>query len=400
MKVTLLNIMVLIIYTHSFVNGVTTIERNVIQNTLLDLFGKHNRPSPEVFSHIGRNATSAKKYMLDLYEYSVNTERHGMNNFTISSKNISNIVDDADTVVSFLNNAYIPRPNTSDEAGEMFFDLSSSDIVEKVLATALQIYLDTTYKTVTIEKLRISIYKIVVPKKKYKLLTSKVINASVSQWHEFNVLEASLSWIEFSETNNGVLLVCEDQQKETIPIEDCGIVDFKGREQFRPFLVSFYQSGKEKEFPAIRGIESTSNLHERLRRSMQENIFTDVVGQFAAAQKKMRLNISQNIHGYRCDKHSLYIRFKDIGWNLIIAPEGYEANYCGGDCSFPLDNNASATNHATIQTLVHMMFPEIIPKPCCAPNKLKRLKVLFEDERHNVVLSHFPNMIVQHCGCQ
>nr|AID65996.1 BMP 5-8b [Hydra vulgaris] len=404
MKVTLLSIIRLTVYVFvNFVNGIPTKERNIIQNTLLDLFGKHNRPRPDVFSHLGRNETSAKKYMLDLYEYSVNTERQGMNNFTTNSQNISNIVDDADTVVSFLNNAYVPRPNTTDESGEMFFDVSSNYVVEKVLATALQVYLDITYKTVIAEKLIISVYKIVVPKKKYVLLASKLINASVSQWHEFNVLEASLSWIEFSETNNGILLVCQNLQKVNIPIESCGIVDFKGREEFRPFLVSFYQSGKEEEFPAkqIRNTESTLKLQERLRRSMQDSIFIEAAEQLSFVRNKTRSNGSENNLGSRCDKHPLYIGFKDLGWSdWIIAPDGYRANYCGGDCSFPLDNNANATNHAIIQTLVHMMYPEIIPKPCCAPNKLNTLQVLFLDERNNVVMKRYSNMIVQHCGCQ
>ena len=94
----------LTLLTHNLITGIPTKERNVIQNTLLDLFGQHNRPRPDVFSHIGRNATSAKKYMLNLYEYSVNSERQDSTNFTVNLKNISNIVDDADTVVSFLNN--------------------------------------------------------------------------------------------------------------------------------------------------------------------------------------------------------------------------------------------------------------------------------------------------------
>lgn len=36
----------------------------------------------------------------------------------------------------------------------------------------------------------------------------------------------------------------------------------------------------------------------------------------------------------------------------IIAPEGYAANYCDGECSFPLNAHMNATNHAIVQTLV------------------------------------------------
>lgn len=36
----------------------------------------------------------------------------------------------------------------------------------------------------------------------------------------------------------------------------------------------------------------------------------------------------------------------------IIAPEGYAASYCDGECSFPLNAHMNATNHAIVQTLV------------------------------------------------
>lgn len=42
--------------------------------------------------------------------------------------------------------------------------------------------------------------------------------------------------------------------------------------------------------------------------------------------------------------------FKD--W--IIAPEGYAAFYCDGECSFPLNAHMNATNHAIVQTLVNI----------------------------------------------
>lgn len=40
----------------------------------------------------------------------------------------------------------------------------------------------------------------------------------------------------------------------------------------------------------------------------------------------------------------------DQDW--IIAPEGYAAYYCDGECAFPLNSYMNATNHAIVQTLV------------------------------------------------
>jgi hypothetical protein len=44
----------------------------------------------------------------------------------------------------------------------------------------------------------------------------------------------------------------------------------------------------------------------------------------------------------------------------IIAPEGYAAYYCQGECSFPLNSYMNATNHAIVQTLVRTFVAFIL----------------------------------------
>ena len=65
--------------------------------------------------------------------------------------------------------------------------------------------------------------------------------------------------------------------------------------------------------------------------------------------------------------------------NFLIS--GYDAFVCHGECSFPLNSHLNATNHAIVQTLVHLMDPETVPKPCCAPMKLSGISVLYLDSR-------------------
>lgn len=59
----------------------------------------------------------------------------------------------------------------------------------------------------------------------------------------------------------------------------------------------------------------------------------------------------------------------------------------------------NATNHAIVQTLVHLMDPGEAPSPGCAPTKLSAQSVLYFDDKSNVVLQKFPKMIVKACGC-
>ena len=116
-------------------------------------------------------------------------------------------------------------------------------------------------------------------------------------------------------------------------------------------------------------------------------------------------NVYRDFYGGRsrykgCQKRVLRVSFRDLNWqDWIIAPDGYEAFYCHGECSFPLNSHMNATNHAIVQTLVHLMNPDSVPKPCCAPTKLSGISVLYFDESSNVILKKYRNMVVKSCGC-
>lgn len=133
--------------------------------------------------------------------------------------------------------------------------------------------------------------------------------------------------------------------------------------------------------------------------------------------------------------HHIQMMFHHQRWQLpdiccfpqdwIIAPEGYEAYYCEGECAFPLNSYMNATNHAVVQTLVspkqphmtgtfitsslpdlcfllpqvHFINPETVPKPCCAPTQLHGISVLYFDDSSNVILKKYRNMVVRACGC-
>ena len=77
----------------------------------------------------------------------------------------------------------------------------------------------------------------------------------------------------------------------------------------------------------------------------------------------------------------------------------YSAFFCYGQCSFPLTPEMNATNHAIVQTLVHLMNPSVVPQACCSPTKLSAISVLYFDDSNNVVLKKYSNMVVKSCGC-
>lgn len=105
-------------------------------------------------------------------------------------------------------------------------------------------------------------------------------------------------------------------------------------------------------------------------------------------------------NSHSCSIQTLYVNFRDLEWqDWIIAPDGYGAFYCSGKCSFPLNAHMNATNHAIVQTLVHLMDPQNVPSACCAPTKLSPISVLYYVDESNVILKKYKNMVVKSCGC-
>ncbi|PKU41997.1 bone morphogenetic protein 3 [Limosa lapponica baueri] len=137
-----------------------------------------------------------------------------------------------------------------------------------------------------------------------------------------------------------------------------------------------------------------------------------------------------------CARRYLKVDFADIGWSeWIISPKSFDAYYCSGECQFPIPKVWSLlmllhcypklciffpvsvkgswspvtcsglalkpSNHATIQSIVRAVgVVPGIPEPCCVPDKMSSLSILFFDENKNVVLKVYPNMTVESCACR
>lgn len=103
-----------------------------------------------------------------------------------------------------------------------------------------------------------------------------------------------------------------------------------------------------------------------------------------------------------CARRYLKVDFADIGWSeWIISPKSFDAFYCSGSCQFPMPKALKPSNHATIQSIVRAVgVVPGIPEPCCVPEKMSSLSILFFDEDNNVVLKVYPNMTVDSCACR
>ncbi|KAH0625960.1 hypothetical protein JD844_034349, partial [Phrynosoma platyrhinos] len=102
-----------------------------------------------------------------------------------------------------------------------------------------------------------------------------------------------------------------------------------------------------------------------------------------------------------CQRLPLLVDFEEIGWSSwIISPRGYNAFHCQGACAFPLGANMRPTTHATVQSIVHALkLRQDVQGPCCVPDKLFSISLLYFDEDANVVLKQYDNMVAGSCGC-
>uniref|UniRef100_A0A8C6U2E8 Bone morphogenetic protein 10 n=1 Tax=Neogobius melanostomus TaxID=47308 RepID=A0A8C6U2E8_9GOBI len=112
--------------------------------------------------------------------------------------------------------------------------------------------------------------------------------------------------------------------------------------------------------------------------------------------------IRRNAKGNHCKKQSLYVEFKDIGWDSwILAPAGYDAYECTGVCSFPLTKHVTPTKHAIVQTLVNINSPQKASRACCVPTKLDPISLLYLDDTGVVTYKYkYDGMVVAECGCR
>uniref|UniRef100_V9KUY6 Bone morphogenetic protein 3 n=1 Tax=Callorhinchus milii TaxID=7868 RepID=V9KUY6_CALMI len=110
----------------------------------------------------------------------------------------------------------------------------------------------------------------------------------------------------------------------------------------------------------------------------------------------------QWIEPRNCTRRDLIVDFADIGWNeWIISPKSFDAYYCAGACQFPMPQSLRPSNHATIQSIVRAVgVVPGIPEPCCVPEEMSPIVILFMDENEDVILKSYPNMKVESCACR
>ncbi|CAB1351205.1 unnamed protein product [Coregonus sp. 'balchen'] len=398
---------------HSSFRRLSSREKKEMQREILSILGLPGRPRPHPPL---RPPSSAPLFMLDLY-HAVSAEGgegNGLGNevgglgfggldgltshvshaalptFSTHTPPLGTVVSEADTVMSFVNlveqerDLLQPRPYWK----EFRFDLTPLPKGETVTAAEFRIYKTLTMGQRANRTLHISVYEIQRENKHREpelvLLDMQSVPAGQEGWLAFDVTTASNRWLLHPRSNLGIRLYVETEEDRSLSAGWVGLVGRRGPRSKQPFMVTFFRASQAPCRPP---------------RALKPN----------PRKKKPKYDLPlPSIHDHShvnsgrqaCKRHELYVSFSDLGWkDWVLAPTGYSAFYCDGECLYPLGSCMNATNHAMIQLVVHLLKPDEVPKACCAPTKLSPISVLFYDDNNNVILNKHRNMVVKTCGC-
>uniref|UniRef100_A0A8B9GEH3 TGF-beta family profile domain-containing protein n=1 Tax=Amazona collaria TaxID=241587 RepID=A0A8B9GEH3_9PSIT len=376
-------------------------ERRDVQREILAVLGLPGRPRPRNPPAARGPAAAAPLFMLDLYhavageeeaeeeEEEAAVSRPVLTGLSTQSPPPGSVVSRADTVVSLVNvveqdrDIFSPKPYWK----EFRFDLTQVPTGESVTAAEFRIYKarGTRHGNST---LHVSVYEIAAEHSNREsdlfLLDVQDLHAGTEGWLVFDVTAASNHWLVDQKYNLGLRLYVETDDGHSVDPGSAGLLGRRGPRSKQPFMVTFFRAS-----PGPARVPRAAKAPRRRQHKKSNDL--------------PHPNKLPGIFGERkgvCRRHELYVSFQDLGWlDWVIAPQGYSAYYCEGECAFPLDSCMNATNHAILQSLVHLMKPEAVPKACCAPTKLSATSVLYYDSNNNVILKKHRNMVVKSCGC-
>ncbi|XP_072842971.2 bone morphogenetic protein 4 [Pogona vitticeps] len=393
--------------------------------TLLQMFGLRRRPQPSP-------AAVIPSYMLDLYRLQSGEEEENLHDLHLQYPEKS--TSRANTVRSFHHEEHLeamPGPASQPPRFRYVFNLSSVPPGEAVTSAELRLFREQIPDDEEEEEEeeeggaaaepswrrslhRINVYEVLRPLAggawATRLLDTRLVHHNVSRWESFDVSPAVRRWTAGGQPNHGLaveavhLHPARTQQgrhvraSRSVPPPPSGKRLAAGEwARLRPLLVTFSHDGRGQALLVRRGRRRRPHRRRRPRPRQRRAKRSAKQPSGAGSSSPSRPARKSKRH---CRRHALYVDFSDVGWNdWIVAPPGYQAFYCHGDCPFPLADHLNSTNHAIVQTLVNSVNGTI-PKACCVPTELSAISMLYLDEYDKVVLKNYQEMVVEGCGCR
>uniref|UniRef100_A0A182N1J5 TGF-beta family profile domain-containing protein n=1 Tax=Anopheles dirus TaxID=7168 RepID=A0A182N1J5_9DIPT len=408
-------------------------EQQEIENEILNLLGLPG-PRPAVrhlHSSVGK---SAPQFLLNVYDQ-LQEENEAAGGGAARVRKVRSTdmdiliteadrkaIDESDIIMTFLNKNHHGSEMRHEKGRRLWFGITNIENDVSVLMAELRLYRKlnlnkyTTYNT----SLTLTVYALTELDGESEMteISTMQLTGDYEGWLEINVTGAVNLWLKNRQANHGLYIgayfgdrvgkhASQDgasyavfyphvpafpalSLEREVKLDDIGFVSARGTDEYQPFLVVYANSQQQMIKPV---------LQRHLTRNKRSQPARKRKGGKTDHRNPFQYHPSYDQHK-SCRIQQLYVSFKDLQWHeWIIAPEGYGAYYCSGECNFPLNAHMNATNHAIVQTLVHLNHPTKVPKPCCAPTKLIPISVLYHIDEANVNLKKYKNMVVKSCGC-
>lgn len=364
---------------HSAILILASSQIDKVEEALLKSLGMSSRPRPGN----NNNKISIPDYLIKLYEADSGLQFESVN-FALQGKH----TDTANTLRTFPAQKNSVNLNSNKHRTFLNFSLDSWPEGEVLKTAELRFHLEpSVLKRHKVHHKQgkgwsLSVLEVVTSVKRgqppsLRLLDTKVLNYADEYsegWYTLDVQPALARWRSEARTRGLVL--------EIKPAEGNRLASSSVSWQIKtPTLIVYTDDGRGSDH--MKQTESA----DRMKRSMRP---------------KRKHRRQRNRHRDRnCRRHKLYVDFKDVGWgDWIVAPPGYHAYYCDGECPFPMADHLNSTNHAIVQTLVNSVNPNAVPRACCVPTDLSPISMLYLDESEKVVLKKYKDMVVEGCGCR
>uniref|UniRef100_A0A8D0BL85 Transforming growth factor beta n=1 Tax=Salvator merianae TaxID=96440 RepID=A0A8D0BL85_SALMN len=202
---------------------------------------------------------------------------------------------------------------------------------------------------------------------------------SEKEWLSFDVTSVINQWFGSKEQSLGrfrlsVHCSCESKE-ENLKVEIEGTKSKRGDRQ------GISQSKQQLPYLLVMVIppERAEHLHSRRQKRAADQDYC-----------------SQSPEEKNCCVRPLYIDFrKHLNWKWIHEPKGYYANFCMGPCPYLWSLN---TQYSKVLSLYTQHNPSASAAPCCVPNELEPLGIVYYVGRQAKV-EQLSNMVVKSCRC-
>uniref|UniRef100_A0A4W6ECL8 Anti-dorsalizing morphogenic protein n=1 Tax=Lates calcarifer TaxID=8187 RepID=A0A4W6ECL8_LATCA len=342
--------------------------RSAAIKRLLEVFGMEDPPA--IHGH-----KQPPQYMLDLYNTVADVDGVTKDPYLL----------EGNTVRSFFD-------KLRSEQVEFRFNLSTVARTEKILTAELHLFKLRPQATLTFNRhhfCQVSVYQVLDTTKtnntqEKKLLSSRLIPVHSTGWEVFTITQAVRSWMVDEGSNLGLHVVVRTLGGSQMDMKLIRFASGRNHHQSKqPMLVLFTDDGRRSTT-----LESTGETS------------VNFVVSLCSVARSLDYSEEEGM-SMSCQRLPLYVDFEEIGWSgWIVSPRGYNAYHCKGSCPFPLGQNMRPTNHATVQSIINALkLIKGIETPCCVPDKLFSINLLYFDDDENVVLKQYNDMVAGSCGC-